>query len=148
MNDAFDLIGGALRNGWNVTPHQDIISWAADEIDFSEDVSAERDRLDFSLSPFLIEPLRAWEFSGKIREVAVCGIEQHGKTLLEVIGVLYNFLDKPCSNLCVYPSDEDAADINKTKYEPLIRKIPTLASELARPFASKKDRYIFGAATL
>lgn len=133
---------------WQVQPHRDVIEWAQESIDFSDDVSAERDRLDLELSPFLIEPLRAWDFSGKIREVAVCGIEQHGKTLLEVIGVLYNFIDKPCSNLCVYPSDEDAADINKTKYEPLIRKIPALSAELDRPFSSKKDRYIFGAATM
>lgn len=138
----------ALTEILTIQPHQDIIEWASANIDFSDDVSAERERIDFSLSPFLIEPLRAWDFSGKIREVAVCGIEQHGKTLLEVIGVLYNLIDKPCSNLCVYPSDEDAADINKTKYEPLVRKIPSLAAELARPFSSKKDRYIFGAATM
>lgn len=142
------IFTSALRNFYAIAPHRDIISWATDSIDFSEDVSAERARLDLSLSPFLIEPLRAWEFSGRIREVAVCGIEQHGKTLLEVIGVLYNFVDKPCSNLCIYPSEEDAADINRTKYEPLIRKIPSLAAELARPFSSKKDRYIFGAATM
>ena len=146
--DAIDLVRDAVRNAWNVAEHRDIIAWAQDNIDFSDDISAERSRLDFELSPFLIEPLRTWDFSGKIREVAVCGIEQHGKTLLEVIGVLYNFIDKPCSNLCIYPSDEDAADINRTKYEPLIRKIPALAAELERPFSSKKDQYIFGAASM
>ena len=148
MTAPHEIFADALRNFYAITPHRDIISWAVDNIDFSDDISAERDRLDLDLSPYLVEPLRTWEFSGKIREVAVCGIEQHGKTLLEVIGVLYNFVDKPCSNLCVYPSIEDAADINRTKYEPLIRKIPTLAAELARPFSSKKDRYIFGAATM
>ena len=137
-----------LREFWNVAPHVDIITWAEENIDFSGDVSAERARLDLSLSPFLVEPLRTWEFSGRIREVAVCGIEQHGKTLLEVIGVLYNFIDKPCSNLCVYPSDDDGADINRTKYEPLIRKIPALAAELDRPFSKKKDCYLFGGATM
>ena len=146
--DAIDLVLDGVRNAWSVAEHRDIIAWAQDNIDFSDDISAERSRLDFELSPFLIEPLRTWDFSGKIREVAVCGIEQHGKTLLEVIGVLYNFVDKPCSNLCVYPSDEDAADINRTKYEPLIRKIPALAAELERPFSSKKDQYIFGAASM
>ncbi len=149
MNTApHQAFADALRGFYAISPHHDIISWAVDNIDFSEDVSAERARLDLTLSPFLVEPLRAWEFSGHIREVAVCGIEQHGKTLLEVIGVLYNFVDKPSSNLCIYPSEEDAADINRTKYEPLIRKIPELAAELARPYSSKKDRYIFGAATM
>lgn len=138
----------SLAELFEVQPQRDIIEWAQNSIDFTDDVSAERARLDLSLSPFLIEPLRVWDFSGKIREVSICGIEQHGKTLLEVIGILYNFVYNPCSNLCVYPSDEDASDINKTKYEPLIRKIPSLAAELARPFSSKKDRYIFGAATM
>lgn len=148
QNDDLASFAQSLAGYFDIHPHQDIITWAKENIDFSDDISAERSRIDFSLSPFLIEPLRCWDFSGKIREVAVCGIEQHGKTLLEVIGVLYNFLDKPCSNLCVYPSDEAAADINATKYLPLIRKIPALAKELERPFARKKDRYLFGAATM
>ena len=62
--DAIDLIGDSIRNAWAVNQHQDIITWALDNIDFSDDVSAERDRLDLSLSPFLVEPLRCWEFSG------------------------------------------------------------------------------------
>ena len=147
----YDLAAELARHNrgfWEILPHEDIITWARGAIDFSGDISAERSRLDLELSPFLVEPLKAWEFSGKIREVAVCGIEQHGKTLLEVIGVLYNFVDHPCSNLCIYPSDEAAEDINRTKYEPLIRKIPMLAAELERPFSTRKDRYIFGGATM
>ncbi len=142
------VISAAIRAVWNVKPHVDIITWAEQNIDFSDDVSAERSRLDLSLSPFLVEPLRCWEYSGKIREVTVCAIEQHGKTLIESIGVLYNMIDKPCSMLCVYPSDDDAADINRTKYLPLVRKIPELAAELARPGSSGRDRYIFGASTM
>lgn len=131
-------------------PHEreDIIAWAEKNIDFSDDISAERKRLDLSLSPFLVEPLRAWDFSGRIREVAVCGIEQHGKTLIEGIGVTWAMENKPCSMLCVYPSDELAADINRTKYEPLIKHIPSLAAELSRPRSTRRDRYILGAATM
>lgn len=137
-----------VRDFFTLSERVDIVSWAEQNIDFSDDVSAERKRLDLSLSPFLIEPLKAWEFSGRIREVVVCGIEQHGKTLLEEIGVLYSMMFKPCSMLCVYPSDELAADINTTKYEPLIRKIPQLAAELARPFAVRRDRYKLGGSTM
>ena len=137
-----------FRSLYTFTEYEDIVEWAERNIDFSEDVSAERKRLDLSLSPFLVEPLRAWEFSGRIREVVVCGIEQHGKTLLEVIGVTYCMEHKPCSMLCVYPSDDLAADINRTKYEPIVKHIPSLASELARPNASRRDRYIFGGSTM
>ena len=128
--------------------HVDIITWAQDNINLSDDVSSERNRVDFDLSPFLVEPLKQWEFSGKIREVAVCGIEQHGKTLLEAIGVTYSMEHKPCSMLCVYPSDDLAADVNRTKYLPIVKHIPSLAAELDRPRTARKDRYIFGASTM
>ena len=74
MTAPHEIFADALRNFYAITPHRDIISWAVDNIDFSDDISAERDRLDLDLSPYLVEPLRTWEFSGKIREVAVCGI--------------------------------------------------------------------------
>ena len=67
-----------IRNFLQVAEHKDIIEWAEESIDLSDDVSAERKHVDFSLSPFLVEPLRQWEFSGRIREVAVCGIERGG----------------------------------------------------------------------
>ena len=137
-----------IRNFLQVAEHKDIIEWAEESIDLSDDVSAERKHVDFSLSPFLVEPLRQWEFSGRIREVAVCGIEQHGKTLLEAMGVTYSMEHKPCSMLCVYPSDDLAADVNRTKYLPIVKHIPALAAELARPRAARKDRYIFGASTM
>ena len=36
------IFTSALRNFYAIAPHRDIISWATDNIDFSEDVSAER----------------------------------------------------------------------------------------------------------
>lgn len=146
--DDFKPVFQFIRDFFAITPRRDIVEWAEDSIDFSDDISAERKRLDFSLSPFLIDPLRCWDFSGKIREVTVCGIEQHGKTLLEVIGVTYCMVHKPCAMLCVYPSDDLAADINKSKYEPIIKHIPQLAAELARPHSSRRDRYTLGASTM
>ena len=138
--DAVDLM--------RYVPHVDIVSWVNENVNLADDVSAERNKVDFDLSPFLLEPLRQWEFSGLIREVAVCGIEQHGKTLLEALGVTYSMEHKPCSMLCVYPSDDLAADVNRTKYLPIVKHIPTLAAELERPRAARKDRYIFGASTM
>ena len=148
MQTEHTMLPATVRRFFDLKPHQDIISWAKENIDFTGDISAERQRIDFDLSPFLIEPLRTWEFTGKIREVTVCGIEQHGKTLLEVVGVLYNMIDKPCANLCIYPSDDIAEKVNRSKYEPLIRKIPQLAAELERPFSRRNDRYTFGTSTM
>lgn len=132
----------------NLTPYEGVVDWAQHAIDFSDDISAERERFDINLTPHLAEPLRAWEFHGRIREVTVIGIEQHGKTLLEVIGALWAMVHMPCSMLCVYPSDELAADINTTKYEPLMRRIPELARELERPRSRRDDRYKFSNSTM
>lgn len=131
-----------------IAPFEDPVSWAAHAIDFSEDVSAERANFDITLSPHLKDPLLAWDFSGKIRQVTVIGIEQHGKTLLEVIGALWCMNFMPGSMLCVYPSDDLAEDINTLKYEPLMRKIPALASELALPRSKRDDRYKFANSTM
>jgi hypothetical protein len=48
--------------------------------------------------------------------VQIIGIEQHGKTLCEVIGLLYSLVYKPCQMMVVYPSDELAVDTNQSKY--------------------------------
>lgn len=131
-----------LSHFWHFPIRQDIISWATANIDFSGDISAERSRLDLALTPHLVEPLKMWDFRGKIREMTVIGIEQHGKTLIEVIGALYCMLYHPSNILCVYPSDELAAKVNSMKYEPLIRRIPELANQLDRRGSHKEDRYI------
>ena len=86
QKNSLDLLQESILNFWNITPYQDIVSWAVDNIDFSDDISAERTKLDLSLTPHLVEPLKQWEFDGVIREVQVIGIEKHGKTLLEIIG--------------------------------------------------------------
>ena len=143
-DDLAQRVGQAMA----VMERRDIIEWCTENIDFSDDISAERKRLDMSLSPFLVEPLRQWQFTGKIREVVVCAPEQHGKTMIEAFGVMYSMEYNPCSMLCVYPSDDLAADVNRTKYVPLVKHIPNLAAELERPRAARKDRYIFGASTM
>lgn len=135
--------GAAIARFCDITPFERPVDWAVRNIDFSEDVSAERQRFDPALTPHLIEPLNAWDFTGQIKEVTVIGIEQHGKTLLEVIGALWSMVYLPSSMMCVYPSDELALDVNAGKYEPLMRKIPELAAELAAPRARRDDRYKF-----
>lgn len=146
--DYITYLHDEITGFYDIRSYKPIVEWASANIDFSEDVSAERDRLDFSLTPHLIEPLQAWEFDGVIRRVQVIGIQQHGKTLLEVIGATYSMEQKPCSMLCVYPSDDLAKDINETKYEPIIGKIPVLARELDRPFSKRTDRYKFSNSTM
>ena len=70
------LIAG-MRNFIEITPYQPIIEWAETAIDFSLVPGAAFRKLDFSMYPHTREPIEKWEFDGKIRELTVCGIEQH-----------------------------------------------------------------------
>lgn len=49
----------------------------------------------------------------------------------------------PCASMIVYPSEELAADINKTKILPLMKRIPGLKEELQKPRSFRSDRYAF-----
>ena len=141
------LIAG-MRNFIEITPYQPIIEWAETAIDFSLVPGAAFRKLDFSMYPHTREPIEKWEFDGKIRELTVCGIEQHGKTQIESVGVLYTLVFKAGKILCVYPSDELAAHVNATKYEPLMKRIPQLARELSRPKACRPNSYNFPNASM
>lgn len=117
--------------------------WAEKNISFEYDVSANFERFDLSLTPYLKDPLDTWNFANTIREVTVVSPEQMGKSLSWIIGLLYTFIYNPCLSLIVYPSDDLGIKINKEKLEPLIRAIPRLAVELEQPRSQKKDCYHF-----
>ncbi|MBR2509578.1 MAG: phage terminase large subunit family protein [Lentisphaeria bacterium] len=145
---AAEKIYAGMSGFLHLPVREDIVDWASKNIDLSGDISSQGSRIDFARSPFLIEPLRAWNFDGIKKEVVVAAPEQMGKTLLEVVGVIYNITFTPCQIMVVYPSDEAAKEINITRYEPLIRKIPFLAPELERPYCARQDRYRFSSTTM
>ena len=41
-----------IRTYFEIVPYKDIIKWCEENIDFSDDVSAERNKLDFSQYPY------------------------------------------------------------------------------------------------
>ena len=75
MKTNFNLIN-AIRDFFEITPYQDIISWAKKNIDFSKDVSAERNYLDFDLYPYQVDIIKEWEDLNSIKSVVVCMPEQ------------------------------------------------------------------------
>lgn len=143
-----ETLKSGMQNFFRLPVREDIIEWTKKNIDLSGDISSQESRIDFDRSPFLVEPLRAWQFNGIKKEVVVAAPEQMGKTLIEVVGVLYSMEFTPCQMMVVYPSDEAAKEINLTRYEPLIRKIPHFKAELERPYCSRQDRYRFSASTM
>lgn len=118
------------------------VEWVEKFINFKHDPTASRERFDFSLSPYLIDPLNEWDFDN-IREVVICSPEQMGKSSLWQLGLLYSMIYKPCLSLVIYPSDDKAEKTNELKLKPLMKSIPELAAELKLPRSTRKDCFNF-----
>lgn len=78
-----------IRKFFNISPYMGIIEWAEKYIDFSDDVSSQRSALDFSAYPYQVEILKAFEDLVHIKKVVVCAPQQCGKSLIEIIAMLW-----------------------------------------------------------
>ena len=133
-----------IRRYFNIVPYQDIISWVTKNIDFSDQISAERNKLDFELYPYQVPILKEWQMKpGIIKTIVVVAVEQIGKTNMFVDGLLYSMVFAPCQSLIVYPADDKAIETNLTKIQPLMRHIPVLKEQLKKPKSYKSDCYKF-----
>ena len=74
----FDLIK-EIRKFFEIQAFQSIIPWAEKNINFSNDISAQRNFLDFSLYPYQVDILKQWEDLNHRKEVVVCSPEQMRK---------------------------------------------------------------------
>ena len=139
----FDLIN-AIRRYFNLIPYQDIISWCQNNVDFSQQISAQRNKLDFNLYPYQVPILKQWQNQKKvIKTIVVVAPQQTGKTNMFVDGILYNMVFNPCQSLIVYPNDDLAIATNQTKLKPLMKHIPVLKQQLDKPKSCKMDCYKF-----
>ena len=84
----FDLIT-EIRKFFEIQAYEDIISWAEKNINFSNDISAQRNFLDFSLYPYQKEPLQQWEDLNHRKEVVVCSPEQMRERRIYLLLVYY-----------------------------------------------------------
>jgi phage terminase large subunit GpA-like protein len=132
-----------IRKYFDIQSFEHIIPWAEHNIDFSKDISAQRNRLDFDLYPYQKEVISQWEDLDHIKTVTVVAPEQMGKTNTYIVGLLWRMVFAPCQSMIVYPSDNLAAESNMTKIQPLMRRIPQLKAELDKPKSFRSDRYAF-----
>ena len=102
--ERWDLIG-EIRNYFNIKPYMGIIEWAQKNISFTDDVSAQRDTLDFETYPYQVEILKAFEDLVHIKKIVVCAPEQCGKSLIEIVAMLWWMVYCPGQQLIVWPSD-------------------------------------------
>lgn len=133
-----------IRKYFAITPFKPIIEWCEQNIDFSQQISAQRNRLDFDLYPYQKDILKEWQMKpGIIKTIVVVAPEQTGKTNIFVCGSLYNMIYSPCQSMIVYPSDDLAETTNKTKLFPLMKHIPALKEQLDKPRSFRSDCYRF-----
>lgn len=68
-----------IRRYFDIQSFESIIPWAEKNIDFSKDISAQRNRLDFNLYPYQKEVIQQWEDLDHIKTITVCAPEQMRK---------------------------------------------------------------------
>ena len=76
--EKFNLIK-EIRKFFSIQAYTDIISWSEKNINFSNDISAQRNFLDFSLYPYQVDILKQWEDLNHRKEVVICSPEQMRK---------------------------------------------------------------------
>ena len=139
----FNLID-SIKRYFEIRPYKDIITWAQQNIDFSEQISAQRNKLDFQMYPYQVPILKEWENDKKlIKTITVVAPEQTGKTNMFVVGLLWNMQFNPCQSLIVYPNDDDAIRANQTKLLPLMKHIPLLKRQFESKRCYTRDSYRF-----
>ena len=115
-----------IREYFSITPYMPIMEWINAYINYSDDVSAERDKPDFDQFPYQVEILKQWEDLSIRKHVTVVSVEQTGKTNMFLLGLLWRMVYDPCQSLVCYPSEQKAIEMNETKILPLMRHIPRL----------------------
>ena len=140
----FDFITRAFEESGRIGGYASPIEFAQNEISFAHDVSARQSKFDISLTPYLRDVLEQWDFRGKgQREIVCMGVEQTGKSLSWMLGLVWSFVHEPCLSMVVYPSDEKCDEVNRAKLLPLMKSIPALAAGLEQPKTKAKNRYSF-----
>ena len=86
--ERYDLVG-EIRRFFDIKPYMGIIEWAQKNISFTDDVSAQRDTLDFEQYPYQVEILKAFEDLIHIKKIVVCAPEQCGKSRIEIVAMLW-----------------------------------------------------------
>ena len=76
--EKFNLIK-EIRKFFEIQAFESIIPWAEKNINFSNDISAQRNFLDFSLYPYQVDILKQWEDLKHIKNVTVVAPEQMRK---------------------------------------------------------------------
>lgn len=135
------ILADGIKNFFEIKPYKNIIDFALTEVDLSDDVSSDKNKIDLQNYNYLVEPLTHCELTKNVRkEVVINFPQQFGKTLIQNVTLLHSISYNELQSIVVYPSQELAIQTNLTKFVPLIKKLKTFDTEINMPFAVRSDR--------
>lgn len=139
---AVDYLSNSIQSYFQIKEWKDIISFAQQDIDLSGDISSAKDRIQFQNYPYMIDILKSCVIEKGVRkQVVLMGIDQLGKTTIQLIALLYNCCYNTLQSIVAYPSDDLAIETATVKFLPLFKSIPQFQSDLEKPFAIRSDRF-------
>ena len=148
--EALASFASALAASILPKPHTDPAAWCAENIIFSSPRDPIQGPLDLTLSPFLIDPIRAWDIQGVhgLREVTFVAPEQIGKSATWYSGLAWAQDHYPGVALIYYTSETKSRIINSTKLRPILENIPDFRSFLNMPGSATASQYRLGPAQI
>lgn len=139
--DAVQTLSNNILSYFSIQDYKDILQFVQQDIDLSEDISSQSDKIDFFKYPYMVQPLKnAVLEKGKRKEIVVVWGDQMGKTTLEYLSILFNCCYNTLQGIILYPSQQLAMQMNMVKFVPLFKKIKMFEQDLEKPFSIRSDR--------
>ena len=136
-----EMLAESMTEFFNVQQYKDILQFAVEDVDLSDDVSSEKNRVDLQNYPYLRQPLSSCVIEKGVRkQVVISYPEQMSKTMISLIAVLYNTVYNSLQAIICYPSLQLAVETSTVKFIPLFKKIEQFKEQIEKPFAIRNDR--------
>lgn len=140
-NDNTSLLSESMIEFFNVQQYKDILQFAVEDVDLSDDVSSDKSRVDLQNYPYLVQPLSRCAIEDNIRKQVIISFpQQMGKTMIEMIALLYNTVYNSLQAIICYPSLDLAVETSTVKFIPLFKRIEQFKEQIEKPFAIRSDR--------
>lgn len=141
-DSAIDIISNDMLSFFNIKEYKDIITFALQDVDLSGDVSSAKDKIDLENYPYMIQPLKNCVIEDNVRkEVVIAWPEQFGKSLIQMVALLYNSCYNTLQAIICYPSIDLATETALVKFVPLFKSIEQFKDDIEKPFAIRGDRF-------
>ena len=136
-----EILSQGIADFFALQQYKDILKFAVEDIDLSDDVSADKSKIDLENYPYMLQPLSRCSIQSNIRkEVCIAFPEQMGKTMIQMIAILHAATYNTLQAIICYPSAQLAVETSTVKFIPLFKKMQQFKEEIEKPFAIRSDR--------